>query len=110
MLRFLLNIHKGINAMQIDDALLQKLEKLSSLQIQEHKREDTIAEIGQIVDFVENLNELDLENEEASFSTISGGTPFREDIPSTNPKVIKTILENAPKREGGFFVVPKIIE
>lgn len=96
--------------MKIDDTLLTKLEKLSSLQIESAKREDTIKEIGQIVDFVENLNELDLENEEASFSTISGGTPFREDIPSNDPKIIKSILENAPKSEGGFFVVPKIIE
>jgi len=96
--------------MKIDETLLKKLEKLSSLQIEESKREDTIKEIGQIVDFVENLSELDLEKKEASFSTISGGTPFREDIPSTNPKIIKIILENAPKSDGGFFVVPKIIE
>ncbi len=96
--------------MKIDETLLKKLEKLSSLEIESSKRADTIAEIGQIVDFVENLNELDLENEEASFSTISGGTPFRDDIPSTDPKIIKTILENAPKSDKGFFVVPKIIE
>jgi aspartyl-tRNA(Asn)/glutamyl-tRNA(Gln) amidotransferase subunit C len=96
--------------MKLDDTLLQKLEKLSSLKIEDDKREDTIKEIAQIVDFVENLNELDLENEEASFSTVEGGTPFREDIPSSDPKIIKTILENAPKSEGGFFVVPKIIE
>jgi aspartyl-tRNA(Asn)/glutamyl-tRNA(Gln) amidotransferase subunit C len=96
--------------MKIDDTLLTKLEKLSSLEIAKDKREDTIKEIGQIVDFVENLNELDLENEEPSFSTVGGGTPFREDIPSNNSEIIKTILENAPKSEGGFFVVPKIIE
>ncbi len=96
--------------MKIDETLLKKLEKLSSLKIESSKREDMINEIGKIVDFVENLNELDLENEEASFSTLSGGTPFREDIPQNNPKIVKTILENAPKREGDFFVVPKIIE
>jgi aspartyl-tRNA(Asn)/glutamyl-tRNA(Gln) amidotransferase subunit C len=96
--------------MRLDNTLLQKLEKLSSLKIEDDKREDTIKEIGQIVDFVENLNELDLENEEASFSTVEGGTPFREDIPSSDPKIIKTILENAPKSEGSFFVLPKIIE
>jgi aspartyl-tRNA(Asn)/glutamyl-tRNA(Gln) amidotransferase subunit C len=96
--------------MKIDETLLKKLEKLSSLEIESSKRADTIAEIGQIVNFVENLNELDLEDEEASFSTIDGGTPFREDIPSTDPKIIKTILKNAPKKDKGFFVVPKIIE
>ena len=96
--------------MKLDDTLLQKLEKLSSLKIEDDKREDTIKEIAQIVDFVENLNELDLDKEEASFSTVTGGTPFREDIPSSNPKIIKTILENAPKSDGRFFVLPKIIE
>ncbi len=96
--------------MNIDEKLLQKLEKLSSLKIEESRREETMKEIAQIVNFVENLNELDLDDKEASFSTISGGTPFREDIPSTDPKIIKTILENAPKTDESFFVVPKIIE
>jgi len=95
---------------QIDDTLLQKLEKLSSLKIEESKRASTIQEISKIVDFVENLSELDLNDKDASFSTIEGGTPFREDIPSSNPKIIKTILENAPKSSDGFFIVPKIIE
>ncbi|RUM68482.1 MAG: Asp-tRNA(Asn)/Glu-tRNA(Gln) amidotransferase GatCAB subunit C [Sulfurospirillum sp.] len=96
--------------MKVDDTLLQKLEKLSSLEIEASRRESMIEEIGKIVDFVENLNELDLDKEEASFSTIEGGTPFREDTPAGNPEIIETILEHAPKREGGFFVVPKIIE
>ena len=96
--------------MKVDDTLLQKLEKLSSLEIEAAKRESMIEEIGKIVDFVENLNELDLDKEEASFSTIAGGTPFREDTPKSDPEIIETILEHAPKREGGFFVVPKIIE
>ena len=96
--------------MKIDETLLRKLETLSALRIEESKRESMISEIGKIVDFVENLNELDLDNEEASFSTIAGGTPMRADSPQNDPEIIQTILEHAPKREGGFFVVPKIIE
>ncbi len=95
--------------MKIDDKLLTKLEKLTSLEIEKSKREEAINELGKIVDFVENLNELDLEDEIATFTTIEGGTPMREDTPSNNPKIIKTILENAPCCEGGSFVVPKII-
>ena len=94
----------------INDELLQKLEKLSSINISDEKREDTIKEIGKIVDFVENLNELDLDDKDDHFSTIDGGTPFREDEPSVNPEVIKDILTHAPKAKEGFFVVPKIIE
>jgi aspartyl-tRNA(Asn)/glutamyl-tRNA(Gln) amidotransferase subunit C len=96
--------------MKIDDTLLSKLEKLSSLQIEDSKREETIQEIEKIVNFVDNLSELDLSDKDASFSTIQGGTPFREDIPASNPQIIKDILANAPKKEGNFFIVPKIIE
>ncbi len=95
---------------QIDSTLLAKLEKLTSLEIEEEKRASTIQEIGKIVDFVENLSELDLHDKDASFTTIEGGTPFREDVPSNDSEIIKTILEHAPKSSDGFFIVPKIIE
>lgn len=96
--------------MKIDDALLQKLEKLSSLKISDEKREGVIAQLSEIVSFVEILNELDLQNEEATFTTVAGGAPLREDIPNVVPSIVKTILEHAPQSENGFFVVPKIIE
>ncbi len=96
--------------MKIDETLLARLETLSMIRILEEKRPQMIKEIGEIVDFVENLNELDLENEEASFSTLGGGTPFREDTPRNDPAIVEKVLEHAPKSEGGFFVVPKIIE
>lgn len=96
--------------MKIDDELLKKLEKLSSLEISRDKRDGMINQLSEIVEFIENLNELDLDNEEATFTTVKGGTPMREDTPSVNPQIIKTILTNAPKSENGSFVVPKIIE
>lgn len=96
--------------MKIDNELLQKLEKLSSLKISEEKREGVIQQLSEIVSFVENLNELSLDDQEATFTTVAGGTPFREDTPSTNPQIVQTILEHAPQSENGFFVVPKIIE
>ncbi|MDD2384089.1 MAG: Asp-tRNA(Asn)/Glu-tRNA(Gln) amidotransferase subunit GatC [Sulfurospirillaceae bacterium] len=96
--------------MKIDNTLLQKLEKLSSLKISDEKREGVINQLSEIVEFVENLNELNLDHEEATFTTVSGGTPFREDIPHNKPEIIETILRNAPQSENGFFVVPKIIE
>ena len=96
--------------MKIDDELLRKLEKLSSLKISDKKREGVIKQLSEIVEFVENLSELPLDNEEATFTTVNGGTPFREDIPHVNPKIVETILYNESKSENGFFVVPKIIE
>jgi len=96
--------------MKIDNELLQKLERLSSLKISDEKREGVINQLSEIVSFVENLSELNLEGEEATFTTVAGGTPFREDVPHVNTEIIKTILAHAPQSENGFFVVPKIIE
>jgi len=96
--------------MRIDDTLLSKLEKLSALKIDDNKREEAIAELTKIVNFVEILNELDLTSEKASFTTLKGGTPFRDDIPNVNEEIIKIILEHAPKSENMYFTVPKIIE
>ncbi len=96
--------------MTIDSDLLQKLEKLSSLKISEEKREGAINQLSEIVSFVEILNELDLESEEATFTTLEGGTPMRKDIASTNSHIVQTILKHAPRSENGFFIVPKIIE
>jgi len=96
--------------MQIDEKLLTKLEKLSALKIDENRREDAIEELNKIVGFVEILNELDLSGEEATFTTLDGGTPFRKDTPKVDETAIKVILENSPKSENSSFVVPKIIE
>jgi aspartyl-tRNA(Asn)/glutamyl-tRNA(Gln) amidotransferase subunit C len=62
-----------------------------------------------IVNFVENLNSVDISNVDATFSTIEGGSPMREDIP-TNSDVVESVLKNSPKSEDTFFIVPKIIE
>ena len=96
--------------MQINDKLLSKLEKLSALKINEDKREDAINELNKIVGFVEILNELDLSEEKATFTTLKGGTPFREDSVHSNHEIIDKILEHAPKSENRYFAVPKIIE
>ncbi|MFV0482274.1 MAG: Asp-tRNA(Asn)/Glu-tRNA(Gln) amidotransferase subunit GatC [Campylobacteraceae bacterium] len=96
--------------MKIDNKLLTKLETLSSLSIDEEKREKVIKQLSEILSFVENLNELDLKNNEATFTTVKGGTPYREDIPKNDSKIIQTIFKYSPKSGNNFFIVPKIIE
>jgi aspartyl-tRNA(Asn)/glutamyl-tRNA(Gln) amidotransferase subunit C len=96
--------------MNIDNKLLKKIEVLSSLKIEEDERENIINQLSEIVNFVENLNELDLNSYEATFTTVEGGTPFREDIKNCDESIIKTIIKYAPDSNNNFFVVPKIIE
>ncbi|MEA3492737.1 MAG: Asp-tRNA(Asn)/Glu-tRNA(Gln) amidotransferase subunit GatC [Campylobacterota bacterium] len=96
--------------MQIDNTVLTKLEKLSHLHIDEAKKEEIIGQLTEIVSYVENLSELDTSSLDASFSTLDGGTPMREDRAESNPTVSNSILEHAPQSSDDFFVVPAIIE
>ncbi len=96
--------------MQINDDLLSKLEHLSSLKIEPSKRKETEEQLSQIVNFVENLNELELDKEEATFTTVKGGTPLRKDEICKNEETVNIILENSPKHQERFFSVPPIIE
>ena len=96
--------------MKVDVKTLEKLEKLSQIEIKSEKKDEMMENLSEIVNFVENLNELNLDDKDASFTTLEGGTPFREDKPFQDSEVIEIILQNAPKKEDSYFVVPKIIE
>jgi aspartyl-tRNA(Asn)/glutamyl-tRNA(Gln) amidotransferase subunit C len=95
---------------QIDHTVLAKLEKLSHLRIDDAKKDEVIEQLSEIVAYVENLNELNTDHLDASFSTLTGGTPLRDDQPDSNPTVAKDILGHSPKHADDFFVVPAIIE
>lgn len=96
--------------MQVDNALIDRLAKLSSLEIDESRKENLKSELADIINFVENLNEIDVSHIEATFTTIEGGTPLREDVSTQDLELSNHILKHAPKSEDGYFVVPKIIE
>lgn len=96
--------------MTVDDNLIAKLSKLSSLDIDDSKKENLKKELADIINFIENLNEIDVSKIDATFSTIEGGTPLREDVAKQDLELSNHILKHAPKSEDGYFVVPKIIE
>jgi aspartyl-tRNA(Asn)/glutamyl-tRNA(Gln) amidotransferase subunit C len=96
--------------MHIDDAVLAKLEKLSHLRIDESKKEEVKEQLSGILNYIENLNELDTDTLSASFSTLDGGTPLRADTPREANDIAENILSHAPQAEDDFFIVPAIIE
>ena len=96
--------------MQIDYSVLTKLEKLSHLKIEEDKKEEVISQLSGILSYMDNLNELDTNGLDASFSTLNGGTPLREDKPRESSSIASDILAHAPKGQDDFFIVPAIIE
>ena len=96
--------------MIIDNTVLEKLEKLSMLKIEEEKKEELAGQLTEILAYVENLSELNTDSLDATFSTLEGGTPLREDTPQQNAEIARHIFSHAPHAENDFFIVPKIIE
>ena len=96
--------------MQIDDALLTKLEKLSYLEISKEKRQEVISQLSEIVSFVDNLSELETKDLDPTFSMTDKGTQLRMDEIKSSKEVSQSILKNSPLSEDNFFIVPKIIE
>jgi len=96
--------------MQVDDALLSKLEKLSFLKVSNDKREDIKSQLSEIMSFVDNLSALDTTSVSDNFAMNDMSTPLREDKASCDTNINDDIIKNAPQSGDHFFIVPKIIE
>lgn len=95
--------------MQIDENLLEKLERLSALKIADEKRKELLSELSEIVNFVEKLNEIDLDSLETSVSPIKNNIIFRNDEVK-NSNIINEVFKYSPSCQDHFFIVPKIID
>ncbi|MCI6218228.1 MAG: Asp-tRNA(Asn)/Glu-tRNA(Gln) amidotransferase subunit GatC [Helicobacter sp.] len=93
--------------MLIDDTLLARLQKLGMIEIPSEKKEQIKAQLSEILEFVQNLESLSTTSLPSPTTTLK--TPLREDEVIYNG-IGRDILENAPLKEDGFFIVPKIIE
>lgn len=96
--------------MQVDDALLTRLEKLSFLKVSDDKREEILGQLSEIVSFVDNLSELNTDGVDDKFAMNDESTALREDSPLCNAQINDDILNHAPQSADHFFIVPKIIE
>ena len=65
-------------------------------------------QIGEILDYVDKLNEVDTNGVEPTSHAISLTNAFREDEPREHLEREKA-LANAPEKEDGNFVVPKVV-
>lgn len=96
--------------MQIDETLLQRLEKLSYLQIPQEQRAEMISQLSEIVSFVDNLSELNTDGINPTFAMSDVSTHLREDNGYVDRSINDDIFAHAPNAKEHFFIVPKIIE
>lgn len=83
--------------------------ELSRLEFKEDELERLTEQLGNILEYMEKLNELDTSHIEPTFHVLELSTPLKDDV--VRPCLsLDEALENAPQKEDGFFAVPKFIE
>ena len=92
----------------VDKDWVKRVAHLARLKLTDEEVEIFSKQLGDILDFVKQLEELDTTDVEPYIQK-SEGTPLREDEPKEGLSQ-EEALKNAPEREGGFFVVPRIVE
>ncbi|UCD33401.1 MAG: Asp-tRNA(Asn)/Glu-tRNA(Gln) amidotransferase subunit GatC [Desulfobacterales bacterium] len=82
--------------------------KLARLDVDEALIDKFAKQIGTILEYVDTLNQVDTEGVASTSHAISLTNAFREDNErDTFDK--ESALANAPEKEDGSFVVPKVI-
>jgi len=95
--------------MSVDKETVAKIANLARIEVSEDELESTVGELNNILDWVEQLSEVNTDGVEAMTSVVAADLPRREDK-VTDGGYRDQVLKNAPQAEHGFFAVPKVIE
>ena len=95
--------------MSITKDTVKKISKLSRIASNDKFEENMIKDLNSILKFVDQLNEVKIDNVEPLASTVEQKLIKRDDqVKIMNEK--KDILSNSPEDNEDFYVVPKVIE
>jgi len=95
--------------MKIDDALIDRLSNLAKLTFDEAERATLKSDLQNMLNFINQINEVDTEGIEPLIHINNKVNKFREDVPvHLNTK--SETLSNAPMKNEDFFLVPKVIQ
>ena len=88
---------------------VEKVATLARLEFSEQEKEELVAQLNRILEYMEKLNELDTTDIEPTTHVVPLKNVFREDIVQPSlPR--KKVFANAPAHEDGFFKVPRVID
>jgi aspartyl-tRNA(Asn)/glutamyl-tRNA(Gln) amidotransferase subunit C len=95
--------------MALGKAAVAHIAALARIRLAEAELEPLAGELSQILDWFEQLNEVDTAGVPPMASVAAARLPMRDDI-VTDGGCPEAILGNAPRAARGFFTVPKVVE
>ena len=95
--------------MTIDTQTVKQVAFLSRLKVEEDKIEATKEEFNKILNWIEELNEVNTDEVEPLIAVNDTILRMREDVVDAG-NCKDDVLKNAPMAEYDYFAVPKVVE
>lgn len=94
--------------MSLDTKTVKKIAFLARIKVEDARLEHLAGEMSSILEWIEQLAEVDTDGVQPMTSVTESTLPRREDKISDgdNPE---RVLSGAPDREGDFYTVPKVV-
>lgn len=95
--------------MHVDQKTVYRIARLARIKITDQEAKSLEGELSRILDWVEQLDEVDTSSVEPMTQVVPVEMKKRNDV-VTDGEIADVIVANAPQSEDSFFVVPKIVE
>ena len=95
--------------MSIDEATAARVAHLARIRVPEERLPELAAELSGILNWIERLQEVDVEGVAPMTSVTPMALPRRSDA-VTDGNRREDVLANAPATREGFYAVPKVVE
>jgi aspartyl-tRNA(Asn)/glutamyl-tRNA(Gln) amidotransferase subunit C len=93
----------------LDEATVARIARLARIAVPEEELAPLATELSHILQWIEQLNEVDTDGVPPMTSVAAMKLAWREDEVTDGGRP-EDILANAPERQDGYFVVPKVVE
>jgi aspartyl-tRNA(Asn)/glutamyl-tRNA(Gln) amidotransferase subunit C len=95
--------------MQVDEATVKRIARLARIKITEAEAKGLVKELSGILNWVEQLDEVDTAAVEPMTRVVPIELKKRADVVDDGA-IADAIVKNAPMVEDHYFVVPKVVE
>ena len=95
--------------MKLDTNTINKIAKLARIRLSEEEANDLLKDMNSILDWVDQLNEVNTDSDEPLANISLSILPQREDK-AKDINSSDEILKNSPDKLEGYFAVPKVVE
>jgi aspartyl-tRNA(Asn)/glutamyl-tRNA(Gln) amidotransferase subunit C len=96
--------------MKITREMIEHVARLARLSFREEETSGFISQLNEILQHVEKLDELNTADIPPTSHMFFTKTPMREDKVREEASPIEELLQNAPRRQEQFYIVPRVIE